>query len=333
MSNIIVNPKNYTGHELETIFFRPLLSGPTAEQLGIRILYNMPMPTVVQMWDHSNNVLKSFDENSSWSGGAKSTHYQKTIPMSRVKAENAFSASDYFSTIFELITNRSDVNMEDLTGTELEAAETELFRRAIAESIRMNLWLGDKSGNLETGYTSFDGLLKLVTERVKNKSFYYSQPNLDAILGDYLVSEIFDLMVTNASPRLKGLYHEGEVAFFVSPKIYTFYEQYLNSSFGGAAYTDLQNGRKALMYRGFPIIEISLEPAISSSKLSQDYIIFTDRRNLVMAVNTADSPGSEVRMWYNPDEMENRQRAVFAIGCEVLDDELVCAFINEDSGE
>ena len=45
MSNIIVNPKNYTGHELETIFFRPLLSGPTAEQLGIRILYNMPMPT------------------------------------------------------------------------------------------------------------------------------------------------------------------------------------------------------------------------------------------------------------------------------------------------
>ena len=330
MSNIIVNPKNYTGHELETIFFRPLLSGPTAEQLGIRILYNMPMPTVVQMWDHSNNVLKSFDENSSWSGGAKSTHYQKTIPMSRVKAENACSASDYFSTSLGLITNRSDVNMEHLTGTELEAAETELFRRAIAESIRMNLWLGDKSGNLETGYTSFDGLLKLVTERVKNKSFYYSQPNLDAILGDYLVSEVFDLMVTNASPRLKGLYHEGEVAFFVSPKIYTFYEQYLNSSFGGAAYTDLQNGRKALMYRGFPIIEISLEPAISSSKLSQDYIIFTDRRNLVMAVNTADSPGSEVRMWYNPDEMENRQRAVFAIGCEVLDDELVCAVINAE---
>jgi len=48
----------------------------------------------------------------------------------------------------------------------------------------------------------------------------------------------------------------------------------------------------------------------------------------VMAVNTADTPGSEVRMWYNPDEMENRQRAVFAIGCEILDEELVCAAIN-----
>ena len=49
MSNIIVNPKTYSGRELETIFFRPLLTGPSAESLGIRILYNMPMPTVVQI--------------------------------------------------------------------------------------------------------------------------------------------------------------------------------------------------------------------------------------------------------------------------------------------
>ena len=328
MSNIIVNPKNYTGHELDTIFFRPLLSGPSAESLGIRILYNMPMPTVVQMWDHSGNVLSPFDEASAWSGGTKTTHYQKTFPMSRVKAENAFSASDYFSTIFELITNRSDVNMEDLTGTELEVAETELFRRAIAESIRMNLWLGDKGGELETGYTSFDGLLKIINERVKNGDFYYAKGDLDSQLSSYTVQEIFDLMIRKASPRLKGLYNEGEVAFFVSPIIYSLYESFLDNNFGTAAYTDTQTGRRTLMYHGFPVIEINLAPAISSSKLSQNFCFFTDRRNLVMAVNTADSPGSEVRMWYNPAQMENRQRAVFAIGCEILDDELVCAYTN-----
>ena len=73
MSNIIVNPKNYTGHELETIFFRPLLSGPSAESLGIRILYIMPMPTVVQIWDRQGNVLSPFDQASGWNGGVKST--------------------------------------------------------------------------------------------------------------------------------------------------------------------------------------------------------------------------------------------------------------------
>ena len=330
MSSIIVNPKNYSGHELDTIFFRPLLSGPSAESLGIRILYNMPMPTVVQIWDRKGNVLSPFDEASGWSGGVKTTHYQKTIPLSRVKAENAFSASDYFSTIFELITNRADINMEDLSGTELEAAETELFRRSIAESIRMNLWLGDKGGTLNTGYTSFDGLLKIVGERVKSGAIANSASNLSEKLLDYTVAELFSKCLDEANPRLKGMFPDGQVAFFVSPSVYSQYEVYLDNAYGSAAYHDAQDGRKQLMYHGIPVININLEPAIGGSSLSKDFIIFTDRRNLVMAVNTADSPGSEVRMWYNPDEMENRQRAVFAIGCEILDEELVTAYIDVD---
>ncbi len=330
MSSIIVNPKNYSGHELETIFFRPLLTGPSAESLGIRILYNMPMPTVVQIWDRKGNVLSPFDEASGWSGGEKTTHYQKSIPMSRVKAENAFAASDYFSTIFELITNRADVNMEDLSGTELEAAETELFRRAIAESIRMNLWLGDKGGTLNTGYTSFDGLLKLINERVKSGEIAHSSKTLETMLGSYTMGELFSEIVNSASPRLKGLFPEGQVAFFVSPQIYAFYQSYLDNAYGSASYQDCQTGRHQLMYHGFPVIEVNLDPAIGESSLSNDFIIFTDRRNFVMAVNTADSPGSEIRMWYNPDEMENRQRAVFAIGCEILDEELVSAYINAE---
>ncbi|MBQ6582121.1 MAG: hypothetical protein IIX32_09040 [Alistipes sp.] len=330
MSSIIVNPKNYSGHELETIFFRPLLTGPSAESLGIRILYNMPMPTVVQIWDRKGNVLTPFDQATDWEGGVKTTHYQKTIPMARVKAENAFAASDYFSTIFELITNRSDINMEDLSGTELEAAETELFRQAIAESIRMNLWLGDKGGTLNTGYTSFDGLLKLINERVKSGEIANSSKELEVLLSDMSLGEIFSDIVNDASPRLKGLFPEGQVAFFVSPRIYAYYQNYLDSAYGAASYQDCQTGRPQLMYRGFPVIEVNVDPAIGESSLSKDFIIFTDRRNMVMAVNTADSPGSEIRMWYNPDQMENRQRAVFAIGCEILDEELVTAYINAD---
>ena len=42
-----------------------------------------------------------------------------------------------------------------------------------------------------------------------------------------------------------------------------------------------------------------------------------------MAVNTSDFPGTEVRMWYNPDEMENRQRAIFMAGCDYLLPELI----------
>ncbi|MBR7169071.1 MAG: hypothetical protein IKD17_01385, partial [Alistipes sp.] len=133
---------------------------------------------------------------------------------------------------------------------------------------------------------------------------------------------ILDRLISNSSPRLKGLFDEGEVAFFVSPGIIQNYEAYLDNTYGTATYSDSQYGRKQLMFRGFPLVEVNLEPAIGESKLSHDFIIFTDRRNLVMAVNTADTPGSEVRMWYNPDEMENRQRATFMAGTAILDEHL-----------
>lgn len=325
MSSIIVNPKTYTNHELETIFFRPMLTGKSAEELGIRVLYNMPMPTTVQLLDKKDNVLSPLNSSYSWAGNAKSTLYQKTIPMSRVKAENAFSASDYFSTVFELIASNSQVNMEDLTGTELEAAETELFRKAIASSIAMGIWLGDTSGIYKTGYTAFDGVLRLVVERDANV-MNEKVNNLATLLEEKSVVEIFDQIIDNAGPRMRGLFAEGQTVFFVSPTIYKLYEKWLDENHSTAAYTDIQTGRQSLMYHGFPLVEVNLEPAISSSSFSDDFIIFTDRRNIVLAVNTADTPGSEVRMWYNPDEMENRQRAVFSIGVELLDDAVTTAY-------
>ena len=64
-------------------------------------------------------------------------------------------------------------------------------------------------------------------------------------------------------------------------------------------------------------------PSPSAPQSRQSFVMLTDRRNLVLAVNTADMPGNEVRMWYNPDEMENRQRAVFMAGTQILDEALI----------
>ena len=55
---LIENPKTYTGRDLETIFFRPMFAGENAEQLGIRVLYNMPVPTTIQLWSPQSNILQ-----------------------------------------------------------------------------------------------------------------------------------------------------------------------------------------------------------------------------------------------------------------------------------
>ena len=136
----IENPKTYTGRDLETIFFRPMLTGPDAAALGIKIMYNMPVPTTLQFWKRAGDILQKYT-TSGWNGGSAASKYQKTIQLSKVKAEVGYSADDYFNMVYELITNRSDVNLDDLSGTELEAAETALFKEAIAESIRATMWL------------------------------------------------------------------------------------------------------------------------------------------------------------------------------------------------
>ena len=314
---LIQNPKTYSGRELEEIFFRPSFTGPTAEQLGIRVLYNMPMPTTVHLWSPAGDVLKNYA--AGWQGGEKSVKQVRTIDMKKVKAESAFSASDYFSMVFEQIVNQGDVNMQDLSGTTLEAAETELFKKVVVESIRRTMWLGD-TGN--SSYNTFDGILKTA----------YNAASSDVNIGVYTITAavtaenvltVLDETWKASSPLLRSSKSEGQLAFFVTTDICEAYERYLDSKGVDSSYREMAEGRAQLSYHGIPIVDICVGDEIKKTKLPKTFCILSDRRNLVLAVNTSDSPETEVRMWYNPDEMENRQRAVFLAGATIIDPALV----------
>ena len=311
---LIENTKTYTGNDLETIFFRPMLTGENAGQLGIRMLYNMPVPTTIQLWSPRADILQDYE--AGWKGGDSAQRVQKTIEMQKIKAEVGFSASDYFQQVYEQIVGRSDVNLDDLTGTELEAAETEMFRAAIAESLRVTMWIGDTAA---TAYNKFDGFVKKIanSEDVQSVSVAEATPTKDNILS------ILNSMWTAATPELKAMKADGNLVFLVTSNVYDAYEQYLDSCGSDGAYNDLSNGRRELSYHGIKIIDMGISQFLTAARLPESLCMLTDRRNLVLAVNTADYPGSEVRMWYNPDAMENRQRAIFMVGCEVLDESLV----------
>jgi len=315
----IESAKTYTGSDLETIFFRPMLSGESAADLGVRVLYNMPVPTTIQLWSGNKNVLQKFTE-AGWTGGSSAVKQQKTINLKRVKAEMGFSAADYFSLVYELITNRPDVNMGDLTGTELEQAETTLFKNSIAESIRATMWVGDSSAT--SGYNTFDGLLKSIMQGV-NDGVVTSSVTFGAFAKTSEAFELFENVWEMAPEALRDMKSDGQLAFFATQDICHLYEKYLDSIGVDTAYVDTVNGRQTLSYHGIPIVDTRISSYLKSTSLPRSFCMLTDRRNLVLAVNTADFPGTEVRMWYNPDEMENRQRAVFMAGCDVLEHELI----------
>ena len=320
--------KSYEGQSLDTIFFRPMLTGENAEQLGIKVMYNTPVPTTLHFWKRNGDILRKYT-SSGWSGGEPATKLQKTIHMNKVKAEMAYSAEDYFSTVFEMIASRSDVNFEDLSGTELEEAETNLFRASIAESIRATMWYGNTdrgTGSLST----FDGFIKRFMEDDGTEDPTTSEnamvrlayvPNSKECWAESLLKQLWD----SSTDTLRAQRSEGQLAFFVSTDVYNAYEEELDSVAIEAAYLAKQSGREGLYYRGIPVIDLRLSSYNNEEfgDMPSSFAFLTDRRNLALAVNTNDFPGTEVRMWYNPDVMENRQRAIFMAGCDFLFPELV----------
>jgi hypothetical protein len=138
------------------------------------------------------------------------------------------------------------------------------------------------------------------------------------------IVDILHRMWVAAPPALKALKAEGNLVYFLTADLYDAYEQYLDQFGADGTYIDVVSGRRELLYHGIKLVDMGVSQYMPhSATQASSFCILTDKRNLVLAVNTADYPGSEVRMWYNPDEMENRQRAIFMVGCEILDEELL----------
>lgn len=318
---IIENSKTYNVNDVENLFFRPSFCGKSAEELGIRILYNMPLPTKVPTFTHDKNILKKF--SAGWQGAISSTIEQKEVALSKLKAESAYSAESYFSTIYELLTNSAEVSLGDLTGTDLEKAETELFRRAIVEGVYATMWFGDKTAGL-SDYVGFNGFLQHIID-------FKESEDADAPITIFedtqtmSICNVFRETWLGATDELRALSADGNLAFFVSSDIYDEYQFFLDEKGLSSGVDSLVNGRKGLYYHGIPVIEIPNNQY--ETRRAGTFCILTDRRNLILALNTADSPEKEIRMWYNPDEMENRQRVVFLAGTTIVDYYLLSALI------
>ncbi|MBQ5647948.1 MAG: hypothetical protein IIV16_02355 [Alistipes sp.] len=317
---IIENSKTYNVNEVEDLFFRPSFCGKSAEELGIRVLYNMPIPTRIPAFGHHNNILKGFA--SGWHGSAMSELHETEINMMKLKAENSYSAESYFSSVYEMLVNSADINLGDLTGTDLEKAETELFRRSIVESIYATMWFGDEDCQV-SDYSGFTGFLRQIIDINEKDSYDWVKVEKEDVTTP--ANEIFQEVWSQANENLRSLASDGNLAYFVSSDIYDAYHFWLDSQGLTNVTADSNNPRPTLLFHGIPVVEIPVRQY--EIYRANSFCILTDRRNLVLALNTADSPEKEIHMWYNPDEMENRQRVVFLAGTAVADKALVSAHI------
>ncbi len=317
---IIENSKTYNVNEVEDLFFRPSFCGKSAEELGVRVLYNMPTPTKIPAFGHHSNIIKPF--MSGWQGEPVNDYTEQEIDLTKLKAENTYSAESYYSTIYEMLVNSGSINLGDLTGTDLEKAETELFRRSIAEGIYGTMWFGDKDGEVSS-FDSFPGFIRRIIDISENDD--ESTITLYTERTDVDIDVLFGNVWMQANDDLRAMAADGQLAYFVSSDIYDSYHFWLDSQGLTNVVAEAGETRPTLLFHGIPVVEV---PGYKYNRLrAKSFCILTDRRNLILALNTADSPEKEIRMWYNPDEMENRQRVVFLAGTAIADSNLISAYI------
>lgn len=317
----IEQAKSYVGQDLDNIFFRPMFGGPDANALGIRIMYNMPVPTTLQFWRRAGDILQKYTTGG-WSGANQTERFQKTLELKRVKAEVGYGADEYYNLVFGVIANSPEVNMGDLSGTDLERAETALFKESIAESIRATMWVGNTWREGE--YNTFDGFLRRITVDIEGGETAIANSTYTVLNDPDAAETLLKSLWDNATPMLRDFKSQGNLAYFVTSDVYAKYEDALDSMTYDSAYLQKQAGRDGLYYRGIPVIDVQISGYLAEcDDMPQSFAMLTDRRNLTLAVNTNDFPGTEVKMWYNPDAMENRQRAVFMAACDYLMPELI----------
>jgi hypothetical protein len=109
------------------------------------------------------------------------------------------------------------------------------------------------------------------------------------------------------------------VWYFVTDTIFNNYRATLEALGTEKSNTLIVDGVEFLSYRGIPLISMGIDNYLANDFISPypHRVLLTVPNNLGLVLN-GNNDDSEVRMWFNPDENVNRQRAQFEFGMDFI---------------
>ena len=139
---------------------------------------------------------------------------------------------------------------------------------------------------------------------------------------------IFLNLYQNCNKVLKQVAKNMKV-LLVSDTVYENYETYLESLGTERSQVLLENGQPVLHYRGIPVISLGWDVSLDADFAHADAtlpwgphrVIYTQFDNLVLGIDSK-AQFNETKMWYNPDEEENRFRQKLVMGTQYVHESL-----------
>lgn len=327
MANAVTSMTTYTGKQSE---FRELvmkkLEGFLAlNQLGFNIIEDVQSNKIMYKDEYMDKITRKRTGCNNTATGTGVAISSFTLAVTDMQAQLEQCAEVFDATIAEVLRKKgADIN--DLTGTEIEAYILERVADAAARDIFRIVLMGDTTLT-NADYTAFDGVFKKV------KAGYLASDGTVQVAASITDS---DLAVGNIVATLDA-YIEAQPAelkfmpddakrFFVTDSVYRAYEKYLSSTqFSGVAEqrNALVNGIPALTFRGIPMVNLKViskyllqdisTTSPQSSSIVDNRILLTVPDNHYIATDTLTDT-AKVQMWYEPVEDTNYTRLRYKLG-------------------
>ena len=251
-----------------------------------------------------------------------------------LKGGVSFCAEDLQATVFQAARN-AGVRRAEVTGTVFEALLLETVINGISSDIKRLAWLGNTAA-VSAKYSPFNGIWE---QAIADGSItaYTSAGSGAALAAGASITIFEDLYAgANTSDHLKEAIQSGQYGmpvFHVSPTVYINYLEYLESVSGvEGAYRLLQDGTRALMYRGCAVVNHALWNTTNCADSDINFgggvvnnfnlALLTVDTNLVLAIDTYD-PTAQVKLWYDDDAELTKGKSAVRVTSGYVSSELV----------
>lgn len=315
----------YTGKQSEfrELVMKKLAGYARVDQLGLNLVEDVQSNKIMYKDNYLDKVTKKFTTCQNTETGSGVSISSFTLNVVNMQVQLAQCADVFEATIAEVLRKKgADIN--NLTGTEIEAYVLDKVAEAAARDLFRILFLGDTTLS-NSDYTAFDGIFKKIKAGyLAGDGTVYGGTIAAADINTSNIVNTLDSKLWDVQPYELKFIPDNEKVLLVTDNIYRAWKKYLSSTAFGIVEqrSSLVNGISDVTYRGIPMVSLGVidkyiatdfatgSPAAAATPYRA---ILTKADNHYLATDTLTAT-SQVNMWYDQTLDTNYTRLRYKAG-------------------
>lgn len=315
----------YTGKQSEfrELVMKKLAGYARVDQLGLNLVEDVQSNKIMYKDNYLDKVTKKFTTCQNTETGSGVSISSFTLNVVNMQVQLAQCADVFEATIAEVLRKKgADIN--NLTGTEIEAYVLDKVAEAAARDLFRILFLGDTTLS-NSDYTAFDGIFKKIKAGyLAGDGTVYGGTIAAADINTSNIVNTLDSKLWDVQPYELKFIPDNEKVLLVTDNIYRAWKKYLSSTAFGIVEqrSSLINGISDVTYRGIPMVSLGVidkyiatdfatgSPAAAATPYRA---ILTKADNHYLATDTLTAT-SQVNMWYDQTLDTNYTRLRYKAG-------------------